>query len=91
MKQQSESGLESDWPLFSWKLLNYYFQVAIEEGGPYLNNELGKKEIVKQFGVGFESIKQRSHFYGEYDGTKQDISSSNHHNKNMFLLLQDCD
>jgi hypothetical protein len=74
-----------------WKLLNYYFQDAIEEGGPYSNDELAKKEIVKQLGVGFESIRQKSHFYGEYDGTKQDISPSNHHNKNMFVLLQDCD
>ncbi len=52
---------------------------------------LPREEIVKQFGIGFESIKQISHSYGEYDGTKQDISPSNHHNKNMFFLLQDCD
>jgi hypothetical protein len=47
MKHQTESGLESDWPLFSWKLLNYYFQDAKEEGGPYLKDELAKRRNCK--------------------------------------------
>ncbi len=49
---------------------------------------LPREEIVKKFEVGFESIKQRSHLYGEYGGTKQDISPSNHHNKNKFFFYK---
>jgi hypothetical protein len=48
MKHQSESGVESDLPLFSWKakiwkLLNYCFPHAKDEGGPYLNHELANR------------------------------------------------
>ncbi len=87
---------KDDWPLFLWKskiwkLVNYWFQDAKDERGQYSNHELANRRNCKTIQSWCESIKQRSHCFGEYDGTKQDIFSFNHHNKSMFFLLQDCD
>jgi hypothetical protein len=54
------------------------------------NHELANRRNCKTIWSWFESIKQTSHCFGEYDGTMQDSFPSNHHNKNMFLV-QDCD
>jgi hypothetical protein len=83
---------KDDWPLFLWKskirkLLNYCFQDAKDKSGQYSNHELANRRNCKTIWSWFQSIKQRSHCFGEYYGTKQDIFPSNHHNKNMFFLL----
>jgi len=68
-------------PKYIWNFLNYCFQDTKDEGGKYLNHELSNRKKCKTIWSWFESIKQRSHCFSEYDGTKQDIFPSNHHNK----------
>jgi hypothetical protein len=86
---------KNDSPLFLWKskiwkFLNYCFQDTKDEGGKYLNHELANKRKCKTIWGWFESIKQRSHCFGEYDGMKQDTFPSNHHNeiKHVFFATR---
>jgi hypothetical protein len=84
---------KDDWPLFLWKskiwnLLNYCFQDAKDKGGKYSNHELANRRNCKTIWSWLQSIKQRSHCFGEHYGTKQDIFPSNHHNKNMFFCYK---
>jgi len=84
---------KNDSPLFLWKskiwkFLNYCFQDTKDEGRQYLNHELANRRKCKTIWSCFESIKQRSHCFGENDGAKQATFPSNHITKTCFFCYK---